>query len=468
MKVNLRLIAENINLPTVIRTAVLPGESSEKLFIATQIGEIFYVVNNNLKLFLDIKSKIIKLGSQGGYDERGLLGLAFHPQFNYNGLFYIHYTVAGSQGKGALNEPFKPNPCDTRTLNLKWTNRDTKYDHIDTVEEWILQKNGKLQKRKTLLNLRRPFLNHNGYNSLNFSPETGKLVLTTGDGGDGYDPFNLSQDDMEIAGKIIEIDLENYPDKNINIIVSRFDELPDEINNTLIVIAKGVRNISGITYQKFNNTYIKSIGNVGQDQVESIFSFINYVPVPVIQLVKNKLLKEKLKKERFINFGWRSWEGIIPTSVIRSCSMNSNLSDKVIAYYDESIKTSSKRLSPLIDYYHNETNPEKFNGTAITGVKSYMGNEIPELTNNIVFVDLAKKEKSDQPIRGVLAHTKINTNGKPIDYDIINIDYNLGPKPSYFMCLGTNLNQSKLYLGVYESMKVTDLNKGKVFEIISS
>ena len=38
------------------------------------------------------------------------------------------------------------------------------------------------QKRRTLLNLRRPFMNHNGVNSLNFSPETGKLVLTTGDG----------------------------------------------------------------------------------------------------------------------------------------------------------------------------------------------------------------------------------------------------------------------------------------------
>lgn len=90
-------------------------------------------------------------------------------------------------------------------MNLKWTNRETQYDHIDTVEEWVLQTNGQPQKRRTLLNLRRPFFNHNGVNSLNFSPETGKLVLTTGDGGSGYDPFNLSQDDMEIAGKLTMI-----------------------------------------------------------------------------------------------------------------------------------------------------------------------------------------------------------------------------------------------------------------------
>ena len=45
---------------------------------------------------------IIKLGtseegvSSSGYDERGLLGLAFHPQFYQNGLFYLHYSVAGT------------------------------------------------------------------------------------------------------------------------------------------------------------------------------------------------------------------------------------------------------------------------------------------------------------------------------------------------------------------------------------
>src|SRR5690554_7173301 len=224
VKVSLLPIVRNINLPTVLKTTILPGDSHERLFIATQVGEIFHVVNGVIKTFLDIRSRIIKLGtSNGGYDERGLLGLAFHPNFYYNGLFYLHYSVAGTQGPGALSEPFNPNPCDPSTFNLKWLNRESQYDHIDTVEEWILQPNGQPQKRRTLLNLRRPFANHNGVNSLNFSPETGKLVLTTGDGGSGYDPFNLSQDLMEIAGKIIEIDV----DKNTYIynspVVTRFD-----------------------------------------------------------------------------------------------------------------------------------------------------------------------------------------------------------------------------------------------------
>lgn len=275
VKVSLRPIVSKLNLPTVLKTTILPGDSIERLFIATQVGEIFYIGNGVIGTFLDIRPRIIKLGvSSGGYDERGLLGLAFHPEFYYNRLFYLHYSVAGTQGPGALPsapfESFKPNPCDSKILNLKWINREIQYDHIDTVEEWILQSNGQPQKRRTLLNIRRPFLNHNGVNSLNFSPETGKLVLTTGDGGSGYDPFNLSQDDMEIAGKIIEIDVAKNTFIDNPPVVTRFNELPVPIQETLTLIAKGVRNIPGISFQRFNNQYIKYAGNVGQDLVESI------------------------------------------------------------------------------------------------------------------------------------------------------------------------------------------------------
>ncbi len=178
----------------------------------------------------------------------------------------------------------------SRTLNLKWINREIQYDHLDTVEEWILQSNGLPQKQRTLLNLRRPFSNHNGVNSLNFSPETRKLVLTTGDGGSGYDPFNLSQDDMEIAGKIIEMDVDKNSFINNPPVVTRFNELPIPIQEMLTVIAKGVRNIPGISFQRFNNQYIKYAGNVGQDLVESIFSFLHYKPIPVTQLIQASLV----------------------------------------------------------------------------------------------------------------------------------------------------------------------------------
>lgn len=465
VNVRLRPVVSRINLPTVLKTAILPGDSMERLFIATQVGEIFYIGNGVIRTFLDIRPQIIKLGASGGYDERGLLGLAFHPDFYYNGLFYLHYSVAGTQGPGAQPDPFKPNPCDPRTLNLRWVNRETQYDHIDTVEEWILQSNGQPQKRRALLNVRRPFSNHNGFNSLNFSPETGKLVLTTGDGGSGYDPFNLSQDDMEIAGKIIEIDVFKNTFINNPPTVTRFNELPVPIQETLTVIAKGVRNISGISFQRLYHQYIKYVGNVGQDLVESIFSFTLYKSIPVTQLIQASLMNSKSNQEGFINFGWRGWEGALPTPVIRGCSAYPTLDEKTIAYYNEAVTLSGSRLQPLTSYFHNDPRPDKFSGTALTGVQSYMGKAIPGLTGSIVFTDLARKESQPQ-VRGALAYTSVRSDGKQNDFSVIKTDYDYGSQSAYYVTLGSNLDQTNLYLGVYGSMKVTDFNQGTVFEIV--
>lgn len=464
IKVGLRPIVSKINMPTVLKTAILPGDSMESLFIATQVGEIFCIRNGGVRSFLDIRPRILKLGaSSGGYDERGLIGLAFHPEFHYNGLFYLHYSVTGTQGPGAIpgapSESFKPDPCNPSTLNLRWIHRETQYDHIDTVEEWILQSNGHSQKRRTLLQLRRPFLNHNGVNSLNFSPETGKLVLTTGDGGSGYDPFNLSQDNMEIAGKINELDVAKNTFNYNPPAVTRFNELPAPIQESLTVIAKGVRNIPGISYQRFNHQFIKYAGNVGQDLVESIFSFVHYQPIPVTRL-------DQADQEGLINFGWRGWEGAFPTSIIRGCAANSALDEKTNAYYKEAIKTSTKRLQPLISYYHKDPRPDKFGATALTGVQPYMGNEIPDLAGSVVFTDLARDIQSHSPVRGVLAYTWPRTGCSLNDYSVIETDYNFGSQSAYYVSLGSNLNQTRLYLGVYGSMKVADLNQGTVFEIV--
>ena len=462
VNVGLRPIVSNINLPTVIKTAVLPGDSIKSIFIAAQVGEIFYIRNGQVRLFLDIRQRIIRLGQNGGYDERGLLGLAFHPNFYYNGLFYLHYSAAGTQGQGALSGSFRPNPCDPETLNLRWANRNTQYDHIDTVEEWSLQSNGQSQKRRTLLNLRRPFMNHNGVNSLNFSPETGRLVLTTGDGGSGYDPFNLSQNIMEVLGKIIEIDVNMDTTVNNLPAVTRFNELPEAVQKTLTVIAKGIRNIPGIAFQRYYNQFIKYVGNVGQDLVESIFSFTSYKPIPVTEITQAS--NSSLEQEGFVNLGWRGWEGDMPTSIINNCLSNSSLFEETTAYYNEAINTAAKRILPLTCYYHMEPRPDKFRGTALTGVQPYMGNEIPGLTGCIVFIDFVKRGVS--PARGVLAYTKVRTECKQNDYSVIETNYNFGSQSAYYVSLGANQEQSKLYLGVYGSANVTEFNQGTVFEIV--
>ncbi len=464
VRVRLRPIVGRTNLPTVIKTTIFPGDLIERLIVATQVGEIFYIGVGFIGTLLDLRSQVLKLGdSRGGYDERGLLGLTFHPNFYSNGLFYLHYSVAGTQGPGALPGSFHPNPCDPGTLNLKWTNREAQYDHIDTVEEWLLQPKGQPQKRRTLLNLRRPFFNHNGVNSLNFSPETGRLVLTTGDGGSGYDPFNLSQDDMEIAGKIIEIDVSMNTYIDIPPVVTRFDELPVSIQETLTVILKGVRNIPGISYQSFHKQYIKYVGNVGQDLVESIFSFVQYKPIPVTQIIQASIPD----LGGFINLGWRGWEGSFPTSIIRGCTENGTTQEKIVAYYDDAVRTSAKRLPPLTCYYHKDPRRDKFGGTALTGVQAYVGNGIPELTGSVVFTDFARNgEAMKPPVRGGLAYTKVRPDCKLNDYSVIEVDFDFGAQSAYYTCLGTNQEQTRLYLGVYGSRNVSDFNLGTVYEII--
>ncbi len=482
VSVGLHPIVGNLNIPTVIKTAILPGDTEETLFIATQTGEIYYIRNGVLGTFLNISDRILSLGASGGsYDERGLVGLAFHPDFSFNGLFYLHYSLAGSQGPGVGNlmsdtsehedtderpEPFHPNPCLPETLNLKWTEREHAYDHVDTVEEWGLTEDGQLNRKRTLLNLRRPFFNHNGVNSLNFSPENGRLVLTTGDGGMGYDPFNLSQNIMEVAGKIIEIDVSidiiDYPP-----VITRFDELPGQIQNTLTVIAKGVRNILGISYQRVHNSYIKYVGNVGQDLVEAIYSFLSYTPVPVVEITRAAVANIEPDQQGMINFGWRGWEGAFPTTIIRDCPGQGGTEEQIIAYYDDAVRVSTDRLPPLISYFHDDPRPGKFGGTALTGVQVYSGTKIPELTGSVVFTDFVSNgEPPKPPIRGVLAYVWARPDCKLSDFHRMDIDYDFGSEAAFFACLGTNMDQTRLYLGVYGSMNVTELGKGTVFEII--
>jgi hypothetical protein len=150
---------------------------------------------------------------------------------------------------------------------------------------------------------------------------------------------------------------------------------------------------------------------------------------------------------------------------MRGCSANPNLDEKTIAYYNEAISLSASRLQPLTSYFHQDTRPNKFAGTALTGVQPYMGNRIPGLTGSVVFTDFARKESQPQ-VRGALAYTTVRPDGKQNDFSVIQTDYDFGSQSAFYVSLGTNLNQTRLYLGVYGSMSVTDFNQGSVFEIV--
>lgn len=293
-------------------------------------------------------------------------------------------------------------------------------------------------------------------------------MLTTGDGGSGFDPYNLAQKDLEIAGKIIEIDVSMMTSIQQPPAVTRFHELPVPIQETLTVTAKGVRNIPGISYQRNYNHYIKYVGQVGQALIESIFAYVNYKPIPVTQLVQASITNTKWNQKGFINLGWRAWEGNLPTPIVEDCSEDSDISKKTIAFYNEAIKMTGKRLQPLTSYYHEEPRRDKLGGTALTGVQAYMGHDIPALTGSVVFTDFARKGNDQGPSQGFLGYTRVRRDSIENDYSIIETDYDFGDTAAHYTSLGTNLSQTKLYLGVYGSMRVTDYNQGSVFEIVGT
>lgn len=460
--VALRAIVDNLDLPTVIKTAILPGDNVERLFIATQTGEIFFTGDQYLESFINLQDSVLALGqTRGGYDERGLLGLAFHPEFTNNGLFYVHYSVANTQGPGALSNKFEPDPCDPSSWQLVWNMRANNYDHIDVIEEWRYTGNNQSAMTKTLLRLRRPFMNHNGVNTLNFSPETGHLIFDNGDGGSAYDPFNMSQNNMEIAGKAIGIQLALHPGILADTIVSRFDELSDPVLNSMYLMIKGIRNSCGVVFTKHNDTYLKFIGNVGQDVVESIFTFPSNPQFPLLPLTKNK------GNANPINLGWRGWEGDLPTTIVRQCNESNSLI-KTIAYYQEAIALAPVRIVPLTSYYQYDNRPDVIEGQSLVAYQPYRGTAIRGLKDNIVFAEFSKQVPPNTPQRGALGCTPMIKYHCQNEYRQITIDHDFGNQPAVFTCLGTNQDQTRLFLGVYGSTRVANRGLGTIYEIVAA
>ena len=83
-----------------------------------------------------------------------------------------------------------------------------------------------------------------------------------------------------------------------------------------------------------------------------------------------------------------------------------------------------------------------------------------------MFTDFAQNEESKPPVKGVLAYTKSTKDSKLNDFSVIETDYDFGSESAYYVCLGANMNQTRLYLGVYASANVADFGKGTIFEIV--
>lgn len=155
--------------------ATAPASDSTRLFVLERAGRIRVILNDTLLSvpFLDIVSRV-----RSNEGEQGLLGLAFHPDYADNGLFYVNYT---SQPSGA-----------TTIASFQVTGGDASL--ADAGSEFVL------------LTISQPFENHNG-GMIAFSPIDSFLYIGMGDGGSGGDPGNRSQNSSQLLGKILRIDV---------------------------------------------------------------------------------------------------------------------------------------------------------------------------------------------------------------------------------------------------------------------
>ncbi|NMR33055.1 T9SS type A sorting domain-containing protein [Chryseobacterium aquaticum] len=284
----------------------ITNANDSRLFVVQQNGIIKIIQPNgtiNAADFLNISSKI----TFGG--ERGLLGLAFHPQYATNGYFFVYYNNTAGNIVVARYSVSSTNPNIANAAS-----------------------------EKIILNIPKPFDNHNG-GSIHFAPD-GNLWIVTGDGGSGGDPNNNGQNKNSLLGKMLRIDVNSTADYNIpagNPFVG--------IDGADEVWSYGLRNAWKFSFDLTTGNAL--IADVGQGVIEEI----NRMPIATTAL----------------NYGWRCYEG-------------NN------AYNTSGCAASSTMTFPVAVYDHSGGK------CSITGGYVYRGTASPSLQGKYFFADYCSQQ----------------------------------------------------------------------------
>jgi hypothetical protein len=467
INVKLQPVFEHIDLVTDINIV------GNAMFVCTQPGQLY---RNNLsssspaEVFLDLRSDVGRLGSHipglpslgypvpETYDERGLLGFAADPQFDRNGRFWVWYSNINERSANP-NGFFQWLVSTSEPWNM------AEYDHVDHLAEYNVVQ-GIPTFQRTLLKIKRPYFNHTGFQSLTWSPELNTLVLALGDGGSEYDPNNIAQDDAQLSGKLLKIDLGKLSGRDFTAAapVATFADLkskqvPEGAFTTLI---KGLRNPSKVHFEQISATengngdqdsqggnhqqarWIKYLANTGQDTIEWIHGFDKYG----------------------LNFGFRPWEGIFPTSFETDDS-------RVIAYGLEASRLPNF-YRPLVEYTHLDPTIAP---NANTGSALYRGRSIPGLSGHLVFTDWISFATT--PPHGLLMHAPVNRKNlqqvQParafnVDFSAVNLQ---SGDVLFYTSVNTDQEGRRIFVGGFKKLpfivnqRDNPIGAGGVYEVIS-
>jgi len=224
-RLQLKQIAAGLTRPDYVTHA---GDGSGRLFILEQPGRIRVMRDGKLLTapFLDLTARINADGN-----EQGLLGLAFHPRYRQNGLFFVHYT--GKSGE---------------TVIARYRASAQEPDRADAASGNVI------------LTVPQPYTNHNG-GAILFGPD-GYLYIALGDGGSAGDPQNRAQNLESLLGKLlrVDVDAETYAVPPDNPLVGKAGK-PE-------VWAYGLRNPWRISFDRATGDLY--IADVGQNEIEEV------------------------------------------------------------------------------------------------------------------------------------------------------------------------------------------------------
>jgi glucose/arabinose dehydrogenase len=235
IRIQTSIIAGRLTSPVGVENA---GDGSNRLFVVEQPGVVKVFKNGKIlqKPFLDIQHKIVK--QFNAYSERGLLGLAFHPDYKTNGRFFVYYSAPTEMGG----------------------------DHKSVIAEYKVSADADIAEagsEKIIMETEQPEGNHNG-GQLAFGPD-GYLYIGLGDGGgagDRHGEIGNAQNLTTLLGKILRIDINNGKPYAIPT-----DNPFKGANEKKEIFAYGLRNPWRFSFDKNGRLFC---GDVGQNKYEEI------------------------------------------------------------------------------------------------------------------------------------------------------------------------------------------------------